>query len=234
MDVARVLFIGRTQLNQPTLIAALEKRYRLAVAGSGKLGVERAAQDQFQAIVLDAASMRTPGDRVCRELRDTVPGTALIHIHPGPKARARSSADALLFHPFSVRKLVNTIERLIQTKDNELITCGPFSVNLGRRVLTVNGQDIQLTPKQALLVETFFRNPGTTLDRATLMEKVWQTDYLGDTRTLDVHIRWIRQILEADPSKPRYIRTVRGVGYRLETGDETQVVTEALEALPAL
>jgi DNA-binding response OmpR family regulator len=71
-------------------------------------------------------------------------------------------------------------------------------------------------PKQALLVETFFRHPGETLARKTLMEKVWNTDYIGDTRTLDVHIRWLRQAIEKDPGSPRYLLTVRGVGYRLE------------------
>ncbi len=89
-------------------------------------------------------------------------------------------------------------------------------MNRARRLLVVDGQETELTPKQALLIEMFFTNPGVTLDRRTLMEKVWQTDYLGDTRTLDVHVRWVRQMLEDDPSKPQYLQTVRGVGYRLE------------------
>ena len=73
-----------------------------------------------------------------------------------------------------------------------------------------------MTPKLVQLVETFFRHPDETLDRKMLMERVWNTSYLGDTRTLDVHVRWIRRAIEANPSKPRYLKTVRGVGYRLE------------------
>jgi DNA-binding response OmpR family regulator len=78
----------------------------------------------------------------------------------------------------------------------------------------------------------FFRNPGETLSREMLMERVWDTRYMGDTRTLDVHIRWIRSAIEADPSKPRYLKTVRGVGYRF---DAPAVMYEAEPvALPEL
>jgi DNA-binding response OmpR family regulator len=112
---------------------------------------------------------------------------------------------------------MNCIERLLhQPTDEEIILCGPLAMNLSRRVLVANGQETQLTPKLALLVELFLRNPGKTLDRRALMEHVWQTDYLGDTRTLDVHIRWFRRAIETDPGNPLYIKTVRGVGYRLE------------------
>lgn len=220
MEMARVLFIGRIQSTRPATVKALEKRFEVVVVNSGKSGIECAKERPFQAIVLDAASMRTPGDRLCREIKDALPSTPIVHIHPGPKETAQSAADTLLIPPFTPRKLVNSVERLLQGQSDDFVNCGPFSINLARRVLTVNGQETQLTPKQALLVEMFFRNPGATLDRRTLMEKVWQTDYLGDTRTLDVHIRWIRQLIELDPSKPRYLRTVRGIGYRLEVVDD--------------
>jgi DNA-binding response OmpR family regulator len=83
-------------------------------------------------------------------------------------------------------------------------------------MLTTPEQETQLTPKVALLLELFMRQPGTTLDRKVLMEKVWQTEYMGDTRTLDVHVRWIRQAIEADPARPQLLKTVRGVGYCLQ------------------
>ncbi|MBZ0281139.1 MAG: response regulator transcription factor [Anaerolineae bacterium] len=227
MEMGRVLFIGRTQSTRPAIISALEKRFEVVLVTSGKSGIEAASAKPFHIIVLDAASMRTPGDRVCRELRSALPHMPLVHIHPGPKETAQSAADTLLFMPVTPRKLVNSVERLLQVQSDDFINCGPFSINLARRVLTVHGQETQLTPKQALLVEVFLRNPGATLDRRTLMEKVWQTDYLGDTRTLDVHIRWIRELIESDPSNPRYLRTVRGIGYRLDVPDE--ILTPEIE-----
>lgn len=227
MEIGRVLFIGRTQSTRPAMITALEKRFEVVIVNSGKSGIESARANPFQVIVLDAASMRTPGDRVCRELRTALPQTPLVHIHPGPKATAQSVADTLLIMPVTPRKLINAVERLLEVRSDDFINCGPFSINLARRVLTVDGQETQLTPKQALLVEVFLRNPGATLDRRTLMEKVWQTDYMGDTRTLDVHIRWIRELIEHDPSKPRYLRTVRGIGYRLDVSDE--IMTPEIE-----
>ncbi len=87
-----------------------------------------------------------------------------------------------------------------------------------RRTLVAHGNETQLTPKQALLVETFLRHPRETLARKRLMEAVWDTEYMGDTRTLDVHIRWIRKAMEVG-GNPRYLMTVRGVGYRLDYPD---------------
>jgi DNA-binding response OmpR family regulator len=100
-------------------------------------------------------------------------------------------------------------------------------VNLSRRILFANGQETSLTPKLVLLVETFFRHPGETLDRALLMERVWDTSYLGDTRTLDVHVRWIRRAIEENPGTPRYLKTVRGVGYRLDVPSATPALENA-------
>lgn len=226
MEAATILFIGRIQATQP-VTSALEKRYRVLVAPSGKRALTLAQEHSPQVVILDAVSMRTPGDRICQELRDGLKGIPIIHIHPGPKESAQSRADVLLIAPLSTRKLLSAVSRLLQAQDDELINCGPFAVNPARRVLLMDGQETQLTPKQALLVEIFFRSPGQTVDRKTLMEKVWNTDYLGDTRTLDVHIRWLRQVIEADPSHPRYLLTVRGVGYRLDMADEVMPVTDS-------
>ncbi len=220
MEAATILFVGRVQVTQPAT-SALEKRYRVLVAASGKRALALAQAQPPQVVVLDAVSMRTPGDRICQELRDGLKNVPIVHYHPGPKESAQSRADVVLFPPFSPRKLLSAVARLLPAQDDTLVNCGPFAVNLARRVLLVDGQETQLTPKQASLVEIFFRHPGQTLERKILMEKVWNTDYLGDTRTLDVHVRWLRKVIEADPSKPRYLLTVRGVGYRLEVTDET-------------
>jgi DNA-binding response OmpR family regulator len=229
MEAARVLVIGRIQVNRSSIATALEKHYQVIIAPSGKLGVDLARQNPCQVVVLDAASLRTPGDRICVELRQRLGKTPIIHIHPGPKNGAQSVADVVLYQPLTSRRLLNTVDRLLQSQDEETLTYGAFSVNLARRVLIVDGQETQLTPKQSLLIEMFLRHPGEVLDRKTLMEKVWQTNYMGDTRTLDVHVRWIREAIEKDPGKPQYLRTVRGVGYCLEINEEMGFVAEDLE-----
>ncbi len=216
MSKARVLLIGRSQVKGPAFPVSLKKRYDLTIVANGKQAEMMAVQQKPHVIVLDAVSLRTPGDRICQNLRSSVPDVPLIHLHPEVQEAASSSADAVLHQPFTSRKLINSIERLITLSDDEIITCGPFSLNIPRRILMNSHHETQLTPKVALLLELFMRQPGETLDRKTLMAAVWQTDYLGDTRTLDVHIRWIRQVIEESPGRPRYLKTVRGVGYCLD------------------
>lgn len=198
--------------------AELKKRYDVTCVGNGR-DASRALQDTvFDLVILDSISLRTPGERTARSLKQQLDGIPLIHLHPGTRASADSPADIILVKPFSMRKINNAIVRLLASTGSEGYTleCGPFGVNVERRLLIANGQEIPLTPKLARLLEVFFRHPGETLHRRVLMEKVWQTDYLGDTRTLDVHVRWIRRAIEIDPGSPRYLITVRGVGYRFD------------------
>jgi DNA-binding response OmpR family regulator len=191
------------------------KRYELILAENVKQAEQLSAVQRPHVIVLDAVSLRTPGDRICRSLRLSLPDIPIVHIHPDSEKKPHSPADVILIHPVSSRKLINSIERLITLSDDEIVTCGPFSLNVARRILATPRQEVRLTPKVALLLEYFMRRPGETIDRKTLMEAVWQTDYMGDTRTLDVHIRWIRQAIEINPNQPSHLMTIRGVGYCL-------------------
>jgi len=222
MTTARILLIGRSQA-QNASITALKKRYQVVVVSNRAQALDLAAREQPHVIILDAASMRTPGDRITRELRDMLVDVPIIHIRPGPEEKNGSSADIILVHPFTSRKLINSVERLIKFTDDKVIACGPFSLNVPRRVLVARGQEYQLTPKLTLLMEIFLTNPGKTFDRRALMERVWKTDYMGDTRTLNVHIRWIRQFIEDDPDKPLYLVTIRGVGYCFELDGSFEV-----------
>ncbi len=236
MGAARILLIGRVRPQQSSLIAALNRRYEVVVAPSGKQALSLAQKQPPQVVVLDAISLRTPGDRICQDLRRWLE-FPIIHLHPGPKEDVDSPADLLLFEPFTSRKLINSIERLLPLSgDDGFLTCGPFSMDVSRRVLIANGQETQLTPKLAVLVEMFLNHPGETLDRKTLMVEVWDTDYLGDTRTLDVHVRWIRQAIEPEPGKPRYLKTIRGVGYRMDIPDlfEPDLIEEEVVSLETI
>src|SRR5690606_12636402 len=112
----------------------------------------------------------------CRTLRTNLPKTPIVHLHPGEEGEINSPADVLLLPPFSSRKLVSSIERLLEVSEQNIIRCGPFLMDIARRVLIAHGHETQLTPKLALLIEIFLRHPGHTFDRRTLMEQVWQTD----------------------------------------------------------
>ena len=215
-----ILLVGYKKSRSDPFITALQKRYDVFVVPSGKKGLALAEKHPPHVVILDSIAMRTAGERLCRKLSRALHRAPLVYIHPGPRDEVNQcDADVLLIPPFTPRKLTNAIDRLLQASDDEVITWGPFSVNVVRRTLIAHGSETQLTPKQALLVETFLRHPGETLERKQLMESVWDTAYMGDTRTLDVHIRWIRKAMEVN-GHPRYLMTVRGVGYRLDFPDD--------------
>ena len=229
MSKATVLLIERRRAQHTSFANALKKRYDVISVPSGNQALEKARVASPSVVILDAISMQSPGVRIAKQIKNGLPGIPLIHL----LSQARESpADLVMIAPFTTRKLHTNLTRLLDTKpDGNAIICGPFVMRPTQRTLLAHGQETDLTPKLAVLVELFMRNPGVTLDRKSLMEQVWQTDYLGDTRTLDVHIRWFRRAIERDPGHPTYLKTVRGVGYRLEvpSAEPTTVVASALE-----
>ncbi len=218
MDAAKVLLIESGRANGKSFAPALKKRYEVSLAYSGKSGLAVAHSLLPDVVVLDAVSMRTSGDRICRKLHAQLPDTPLIHIRPPYEGKDKPSpADIILHHPFTWRKLVNRINRFVdsQDKEGEILEVGNIRLNVPKRLLIVGDQERRLTPKLTGLAAVFLKYPNTVIARKTLIQQVWNTDYMGDTRTLDVHIRWLREALEENPSRPRIITTVRGVGYRM-------------------
>jgi DNA-binding response OmpR family regulator len=115
--------------------------------------------------------------------------------------------------PFTSRKLINRIDRLMPIPHKDLMTLGDIQFAPDARIVKAHGREKRLTPKAANLLLIFMKHPEKILGRGLLMQEVWHTDYIGDTRTLDVHIRWLREALEPKPSRPQHIETVRGRGY---------------------
>jgi DNA-binding response OmpR family regulator len=207
---------------EETFGAALERKgFKVVVAQTGRQALDFAERVGPALIVLNAASLGTNGLRICRLIRASHSEVPVIHILPkGEKAALESSpAEALLELPFTPRKLINSIKRLLPGARKEVTQVGPIRLALDARIVQAYGREQRLTPKTASLLEVFLRHPGETLDRSFLMRQVWDTDYVGDTRTLDVHVRWMREAIEPDPRSPRHILTVRGVGYRFEPGE---------------
>lgn len=215
MRTRKVLLIENARANGVSFAAALKRRYQVHVAHSGKQGLALAQITRPDVVVLDAASLRTSGNRICAQLRARLGELPIIHIQASSGLKKTASqADVVLHPPFTSRKLINRIERFVFQPGGEVLTVGPFTLNIEQQTLTTPWTEKKLTPKLVTLMEQFMRRPNETLERIELMKKVWNTDYMGDTRTLDVHIRWIRDVVEPERGKKRYIKTVRGVGYR--------------------
>lgn len=221
MTRARLVLVQRHRAGHQSFADALRKRFDVAIVSSGRQAVLTARETTAHLVILDAVSMKTTGERITRQIKSGLPSIPLIHLL---EAAGESAADVVLVLPFTARKLINAIDRVVRMPGADgaakapetMLQRGPFILNVTRRVLLAHGQETPLTPKLALLIEQFFRRPGETLDRGMLMEQVWQTSYLGDTRTLDVHVRWFRRAIETDPAHPVYLKTVRGIGYRFD------------------
>ena len=208
---AKILLIGDAKRE-----SSLQRNWEVVIAPSGKQALDIADQHPFDLIVVDAKSMRTSGIRICRTLKNRFPDAQMIHIQAKRAVDTEKIADVTLCSPVSSRKLVGVINRLLNVKQIHTIHCGPFEMNPTTRILVAHGQEIQLNPKLATLIELFFTHPNQVLDRETIMKQVWDTNYMGDTRTLDVHIRHVRNVLENGNQTPHYLKTIRGVGYRLD------------------
>ena len=173
-------------------------------------------------IVLDSPSLRFSSRRFCQALRGTALDIPILLLLPeGAKIDRSVGARAHLRYPFSAKKLTNRVVRLLPAApDDDLLQVGDVALNVEQRCVIRDNRESHITPKQASLLEIFLRHPGEILTRAYLMKQVWDTEYMGDTRTLDVHIHWVRKAIEDDYKSPVYLRTIRRVGYRFEKPKE--------------
>ena len=223
----KVLLIGKVASALSSLRPRLEsKGYIVSAVHSRKKALEQVGADKPDLIILDATSPRLDGRRTCQALRQEVGEVPIILISEEGHDSGQTEADFHLTAPLTFRKLANRVKRVVQSSEQsgETLQVGGLILNLDKRSVTRGGKKYQLTPKESNLLEAFMRNPGKVLSRKFLMKHVWETDYLGDTRTLDVHVRWIREKIEENPSSPVRLRTVRGVGYRFEVPEQASDV----------
>jgi len=218
MSNAQILLIESHRAHANSFAPALTKRgYTVTVEHSTQTVNKRLTVLQPDVVVLDAASLKTSGARMCRQLRGQLNGTPILLVaDKNNPPDVNCGASALLYTPFTPRKLLNGVARLLPGDANGYMQVGFIRLNLGQLRIACAGREQRVTPKQAKLLEMFLRAPGELLTRKAIMKRVWDTDYTGDTRTLDVHISWLRGALEIDPTNPRFLKTIRGVGYRLD------------------
>lgn len=220
MTGATVLLVESDKASAPSFAPAIEKRgYHLTVAHSTADAVAKVNGSAPDVIVVDAASLKTTGTRMCRELRKALDAARiLLVIDKRISFDENNGADLTLRHPFTPRKLLNGVNRLLPANEGAALQVGPIHLNLAQRKVKCGVREERLTPKQAKLLEVLMRHAGEVVSRKTLIKQVWDTDYTGDTRTLDVHVSWLRSVIEPNPVKPRYLKTLRSQGYRLDAG----------------
>lgn len=218
MREATVLLVAGRRSGSKNLESALEREdLRVELFHTGTAALSWAAENQADLVVFDASSMRSSGFRTCKRLKKSFPDTPLIYCREANQVEDRTlGADIYLARPFTARKLINRIRALLPADDlkEEIVRAGRLTFYPSKRSVDVaDVGEKRLTPKLACLLEEFLRHPNEVLERSTLMKKVWNTTYFGDTRTLDVHIRWMREVIEENPARPKILKTVRGMGY---------------------
>jgi DNA-binding response OmpR family regulator len=220
--LAKILLIEGKGKNVRSFRRELEEKgFQVAVVHSGRKAQDVLASFRPAVVIMDSSNYPSSGVRICKTIRLMASRVPLIYIAAAGKPPPSSiRAHISLRHPFTIRKLVNRVNQCLPSSDGLTLHAGPLTLNVDKRSLHKNQREHRLTPKQAQLLEVLMRHPGQVLRRSELMRKVWETDFLDDTRTLDVHIRWVREAVEDNPSKPRFITTIRGKGYKFAIPDQ--------------
>ncbi|HEY2166299.1 MAG TPA: response regulator transcription factor [Jatrophihabitantaceae bacterium] len=225
--MTRVLVVEDEESFSDALSYMLRREgYEVDVAATGPEALTAFERSGADLVLLDLMLPGLSGTEVCRELR------ARSHV-PIIMVTARDSevdkvvglelgADDYVTKPFSSRELVARIRAVMRrgAEPEELLTstveAGPVRMDVERHVVSVDGKQVPMPLKEFDLLELLLRNAGRVLTRGQLIDRVWGADYVGDTKTLDVHVKRLRSKIEPDPATPKYLVTVRGLGYKFD------------------
>jgi two-component system, OmpR family, response regulator RegX3 len=225
--VTRILVVEDEESFSDPLSYLLRKEgYEVAVAETGTDALEEFDRNGADLVLLDLMLPGIPGTEVCRALRarSSVPVIMLTakDSEIDKVVGLELGADDYVTKPYSSRELVARVRAVLRRRGEpeELVPptveAGPVRMDVERHVVTVSGASVQLPLKEFELLEMLLRNTGRVLTRGQLIDRVWGADYVGDTKTLDVHVKRLRSKIEPDPSSPRHLVTVRGLGYKFE------------------
>ncbi|MFD0773030.1 response regulator [Streptomonospora algeriensis] len=229
--MTRVLVVEDEESYSDALSYMLRKEgFEVAVAQTGTVALEAFDRSGADLVLLDLMLPGLPGTEVCRSLRQksNVPVIMLTakDSEIDKVVGLELGADDYVTKPFSSRELVARIRAVLRRRGEDeallptALEAGPVRMDVERHVVTVRGESIQLPLKEFELLEVLLRNAGRVLTRMQLIDRVWGADYVGDTKTLDVHVKRLRAKVESDPGNPEFILTVRGLGYKFEPGAE--------------
>jgi two-component system response regulator RegX3 len=225
--VTRILVVeDEESFSDPLSYLLRREGYEVAVADDGPAALEEFDRNGADLVLLDLMLPGLPGTEVCRQLRvrSKVP-VIMLTAKDGEIDKVvglELGADDYVTKPYSSRELVARIRAVLrrgtepELSDAATVEAGPVRMDVERHVVTVNGETVPMPLKEFELLEMLLRNAGRVLTRMQLIDRVWGSDYVGDTKTLDVHVKRLRGKLEPDPAAPRYLLTVRGLGYKFE------------------
>jgi len=217
MKKTTLLVIEGRHADIPSFAADLQKKgFDVVAFQNGGQAVSKLKQTDPTVVVINAASLRSTGVRICHSIRKKDAKMPIVLIVEKEKPLDNELADAIIALPFTAQKLVNRIKALMPSDGNNVVNVGPIRLDLEHRRVRSLGKNTRLTPRLITLLQILMDKHGEVVEREALFKKVWETNYTGDTRTLDVHISWLRRAIELNPDDPKFLKTIRGVGYRLD------------------
>ena len=223
--MARLLVVEDDDTIRETVAEALEMEgFAVTAATNGRSAWDLLSRDSYDLVVLDLMLPGINGLDLCRQLRQgsTPPLILVVSARDTETDRVLGlevGADDYLIKPFGMRELVARCRALLRRQRTPLPTTSSLEhldleLYPGECRVTRAGIEIRLSPKEYKLLELFMQHPRRVWSRDKLLERLWGFDYFGDPKTVDVHIRWLREKIEDDPSAPQHVQTVRGFGYR--------------------
>ena len=226
--MSRILVVEDEETLSEAIAFLLSKEgFEVAVAATGPDAIAQFDKNGADLILLDLMLPGISGTEVCRQIR-TKSSVPIIMLTAKDSeidkvVGLELGADDYVTKPYSSRELIARIRAVLRrgefvdgADDGASIEVGPVRMDTDRHIISVNGEQIPLPLKEFELLEFLMRNAGRVLTRMQLIDRVWGSDYVGDTKTLDVHIKRLRAKIETDPANPEFIQTVRGMGYKME------------------
>ena len=212
---------------EPLLYMLTREGFDVRVAATGPAGLDDFERHGADLVLLDLMLPGLPGTEVCRRLREhsDVPVIMLTarDSEIDKVVGLELGADDYVTKPFSARELVARIRAVLRRRsdaadvsDSTVLEAGPVRLDADRHVVTVRGEAVTLPLREFELLQMLLRNAGRVLTRGQLIDRLWGADYVGDTKTLDVHVKRLRGRIEQEPATPKHLVTVRGVGYKFE------------------
>ena len=212
----------------PLELLLSKEGFSIETARNGREGLDKFWKVSPDLVLLDIMLPEVSGTEVCRQIRakSNVPIIMLTakDTEVDKVVGLELGADDYIVKPYSKAELVARIKAVLRrglsehaSADGGVITAGPVTIDVDRHAVSIGGENISLPLKEFELLEFLVRNSGRVLTRTQLIDRVWGSDYFGDTKTLDVHVKRLRAKIEKDPANPTYIQTIRGLGYKFES-----------------